>query len=160
MSNFTPPIWKNVAYGILGLLVACCVVWLGYHDTRHNSIVWVSNRPVLYAPIFYNADSLYYYIDIAFHNDDAEALCITGTSAYHLRLFDKAAYDSLPAVPLEDADMMLWRAAQLGYEPAFTVISYLSALGLWHHSIPTNAPTIFPDAPAKEDADYVYMTTK
>ena len=160
MFNFTPPSSKNVAYGILGLLIACAIVWLGYRDTRHNSIVWVVDRPVLYAPIFYSADSLNRYIEIAFHEDDPEALCIAGTSAYHLRYFDQAALDTLPAVPLEDADMMLLRSAWMGYKPAFTVINYLNTLGLWSHSIPTNEPTYIPDAPAKDDPDYIYMTTK
>ena len=158
--QFYPPSSKNVAYGILGLLIACAIVWLGYRDTRHNSIVWVVDRPVLYAPIFYSADSLNRYIEIAFHEDDPEALCIAGTSAYHLRYFDQAALDTLPAVPLEDADMMLLRSAWMGYKPAFTVINYLNTLGLWSHSIPTNEPTYIPDAPAKDDPDYIYMTTK
>ena len=135
-------------------------MWLGYQDKRHNNIVWVSDRPVLYAPIFYNADSLGSYIEVAFHEDDPEALCIAGTAAYNVRVFDKAALDTLPAVSLDDADIMLLRSAWLGYKPAFTVINYLNDLGLWHRSLPTNEPTYIPDAPAKDDLDYVYMITK
>ena len=157
MFKITPPIWKNVAYGILGLLLAYCLIWLGYHDRRHNRIQWVSNRPSLYTPIFYSADSLSYYIDLAFHSDDPEALTVAGTAAYNLRVFDRAALDSLPAVELDDADMMLWRAAQLGYEPAFTVIRFLYDLDLWQHSLPTNAPTIIPFRPSPDDPDYKKM---
>ena len=139
------------------VLLAAAVVWLGFRDTRHNRLVWVPNRPTLYAPIFYSADSLYRYIDLAFHTDDLEALTVAGTAAYNLRVFDRAALDSLPAVELDDADMMLIYAAQRGYEPAFTVIGYLNALDLWHHSLPTNAPTIFPARPASDDPDYKKM---
>ena len=136
------------------------IIWLGFRDTRHNSIVWCDHIPQLYAPLFYNEDSLLRYIDIAFHEDDAEALTIAGTAAYNLRLFDKAAWDSLPAVELEDADMMLLSAASMGYGPAFTVINYLEDLGLWSHSLPTNEPTYVPDAPAKDYPNYVPMITK
>lgn len=117
-------------------LFAGVIVWCGYHDKSHNSITWTKNRPYLYTSIFYNADSLYYYIDIAFHEDDVYALTVAGTAAYNVRVFDPASRDSLPAVELEDADMMLWRAADLHYAPAVAVIRYLAQLGLWHHTIP------------------------
>ena len=117
-------------------LFAGFIVWCGYHDKSHNSITWTKNRPYLYTSIFYNADSLYYYIDIAFHEDDVYALTVAGTAAYNVRVFDPASRDSLPAVELEDADMMLWRAADLHYAPAVAVIRYLAQLGLWHHTIP------------------------
>ena len=87
-------------------------------------------------------------------------MCIAGTSSYHLNYFDKAAFDTLPSVPLEDAAMMLYGSARMGYRPAFTVIHYLDELDLWDYSIPTNEPTIVPDAPAKDDPNYVPMITK
>jgi len=68
--------------------------------------------------------------------------------------------DTLPAVPLEDAAMMLLGAAWMGYAPAFTVIHYLDELDLWDYSIPTNEPTIVPDTPAKDDPNYVPMIAK
>ena len=142
------------------VLLAAAVVWLGFRDTRHNRLVWCDHIPQLYAPLFYNEDSLLRYIDIAFHEDDAEALTIAGTAAYNLRLFDKAAWDSLPAVELEDADMMLLSAASMGYGPAFTVIHYLDQLHLWHHSLPSNEPTYTPSAPDPQDPDYVFMIVK
>ncbi len=122
--------------------------------------MWCKNIPSLYVPIFYNADSLDHYIYVAYHEEDPEALAIAGTAAYNLRLFDKHALDSLPAVELEDADMMLLGAAWKGYAPAFTVIQYLDQLDLWHQSIPDNEPTDFPDQPAKDDPDYVLMNVK
>ena len=164
MFNFTPPRCKNVASVVLGLLLllwAALVVWLGYRDTRHNNtIVWAHHIPELYTPIFYNSDSLYHYIFVAYHEDDPEALCIAGTAAYNVQLFDKAAQDSLPFITLEDADIMLLRSAHLGYAPAFTIINYLEDLGLWSHSLPTNEPTYVPDAPAKDDPNYVPMIAK
>ena len=144
-----------------GFLLAGIIVCLGYHDTSHDSIVWVKHRPSLYTPIFYNADSLHRYIDIAFHEDDAEALCIAGTAAYNLRVFDQAALDSLPAVPLEDADVMLLRAASLKYVPAFTVIHYLDRLNLWHHSIPECPASLnTPIETPSPDPDYQTMKIK
>ena len=142
------------------VLLAAAVVWLGFRDNRHNRLVWCDHIPQLYAPLFDNEDSLLRYIDIAFHEDDPEALTIAGTAAYNLRLFDKAALDSLPAIELEDADMMLLSAASMGYAPAFTVIHYLDQLHLWHHSLPSNEPTIIPAAPASGDPDYVFMIVK
>ena len=87
-------------------------------------------------------------------------MCIAGTAAYNLQVFDKAAQDSLPFISLEDADIMLLRSAWLGYAPAFTVIHYLDDLGLWSRSLPTNEPTYVPDAPVKDDPNYVPMITK
>ena len=137
----------------------------GYRAGRnaaHAGMVWCDNIPSLYVPIFYNADSLYHYIDIAYlqEDEDLEAFAIVGTASYNLHFFDKRAHDTLPAVPLEDADMMLLGSAWKGYAPAFTVIHYLDQLDLWHHSIPDNEPTIFPEAPAKGDPDYVLMIVK
>ena len=119
------------------LLIASGIVWLGYRDTRHKNLVWATDRPILYTPIFYNRDSLMAYAERAFLQDDPEALAVTGAAAYNLRVFDRPALDSLPAITLDDADMMLLHSAWLGYQPAFTVIQYLHQLGLWHHSLPT-----------------------
>ena len=96
----------------------------------------MDNIPTLSAPIFYSHDSLLHYARLAYETEDPEALCITGTSAYHLTLFDKAAADSLTPVSLDEADIMLLRSAELGYEPAFLIIHFLNQLGLWKHSLP------------------------
>lgn len=166
MFNFTPPHRKNVASVVIGFLLllwAALVVWLGYRDTRHNNtIAWAHHIPNLYTPVFYSADSLYHYIGIAYlqEDEDPEAMCIAGTAAYNLQVFDKAAQDSLPFISLEDADIMLLRSAWLGYAPAFTVIYYLDDLGLWSRSLPTNEPTYVPDAPVKDDPNYVPMIAK
>ena len=149
---------------LIALILAGAFV-SGYRAGRraaHAGMVWVDDIPSPYVPIFYNADSLNRYMDIAFcqKEEDPEAFAIVGTAAYNLRVFDKAALDTLPAVPLEDADMLLLGAAWKGYAPAFTVIHYLDQLDLWHHSIPDNEPTIFPEAPAKGDPDYTLMIVK
>ena len=169
MFKITPPIGQNVAFCniakrllvvLLALLLAGAVVWCGYHDTRHQSVVWAEHIPSLYVPTFYDSEALEYYISQAYHTDDPEALCVAGTAAYNLRVFDRQALDSLPAVELDDADKMLQAAAFLGYQPAFTVISYLHTLGLWHHSLPSNTPTIVPLSPAPGDPDYILMKVK
>jgi len=116
---------------------------------------------MIYVPYVYNADSLYQFIDLAYSGKEYyDVFTAVGTYAYYLHVFDPAALDSLPSVSLEDADMMLLSAAWQGYAPAFTVIYYLNDCGLWHHSLPTNKPTIFPLAPRKDDPDYIPMTKK
>ena len=169
MFKITPPIGQNVAFCniakrllvvLLALLLAGAVVWCGYHDTRHQSVVWAEHIPSLYVPTFYDSEALEYYISQAYHTDDPEALCVAGTAAYNLRVFDRQALDSLPAVELDEADIMLQRSASLGYAPAFTVIHYLDQLDLWHHALPDNEPAIFPSAPAEGDPEYTFMIVK
>ena len=140
-------------------LAAGAVMWCGYHDTSHNSMRWVNYYPILPKSIFYNADSLYYYIDRAYHvEDDVVAYTVAGTAAYNLRYFDRAASDSLPAVPIEDADNMLWRAADLQFPPAGLMIHFLDQLNLWHHSIPE---CDFSSVPVDtSDPDYQTMEIK
>jgi len=72
----------------------------------------------------------------AYLEEDPAALAVMGTSSFHLHYFDKAALDSLPAVPLEEAEIMLLRAAELKYEPAFLVIHFLDQMDLWKCSVP------------------------
>ena len=101
-----------------------------------DRLVYVDNIPRLSADIFYSRDSLLIYAQRAYETEDPEALCITATSAYHLHYFDTAAADSLTPVPEEDASVMLSRACELGYEPAYIVLHYLDQLGLWSHTVP------------------------
>ena len=85
--------------------------------------------------IYYNDDSLMEYARRAFIDDDPAALYITGTAAY-LHAADSAARDSLSVVPLDEADIMLLRACELGNEKACTFIHELDKQGKWGHYIP------------------------
>ena len=127
----------------------------------HAGLYWVDDIPRLYVPVFYNADSLYYYIEKAYllNVEDPEAMGVVGTAAYNLRLFDKRALDTLPAVSLEEADMLLG-AAWKGYYPAYTVIHYLDQLDLWCHSVPEVQPLSYPNAPVADVSEYTYMIVK
>ena len=91
------------------------------------------------------------YARLAYIYEDPIALCITGAAAY-LHAGDSAALDSLSVVPLDEADIMLLRAAQLGSDDAIRFIRYLDEAGLWHHAIPTNTPTIFSENPPTIDS--------
>ena len=75
------------------------------------------------------------YARRAFIDDDPAALYITGTAAY-LHAKDSAARDSLSVVPLDEADIMLLRACELGNEKACAFIQDLDKQGKWEHSIP------------------------
>ena len=78
------------------------------------------------------------YARRAYIDDDPAALFITGTAAY-LHAADSAARDSLSVVPLDEADIMLLRAAELHYTPALDFIHSLALQGRWtDHYIPEN----------------------
>ena len=85
--------------------------------------------------MFENADSLIYYAKLAYIDDDRNALAITGTAAY-LFMNDSAAHDTLPIVPLDEADIMLMHAVELGSDSAVWVIESLYHQGFWHSSLP------------------------
>ena len=75
------------------------------------------------------------YARRAYIDDDPAALYITGTAAY-LHAADSAARDSLSVVPLDEADIMLLRACEMGYEEACAFIHELDKQGKWGHYIP------------------------
>ena len=139
---------------------AAVIVWWGYRDAHRRADLWFVHVPQMYAPVFYNADSLSYFIDIAYHDTtDLEAMTVAGMAAFNLLYFDKPAYDSLPVIPQEDAEIMLLYAAWNGYSPAFNLIHYLDQQGLWTRSLPYNPPTILTADPSG-DPDYVKLKMK
>lgn len=99
------------------------------------------------------------YARRAYIDDDPAALYITGTAAY-LHAADSAARDSLSVVPLDEADIMLLRACELNYEPAYIVVHYLDQLGLWSHSVPDHDYTTFCVDTASLGADYFSLEIK
>ena len=99
-------------------------------------LVRVDYIPSLRTNLFYDRDSLLFCSRLAYLDDDPVALCVVGTSSYHLNYFDKAAGDSLSAVPLDEADIMLLRSAEKGYAHAYLNIHYFDQLGLWTRTVP------------------------
>jgi hypothetical protein len=87
------------------------------------------------ADIFYNYDSLMWYMERAYKDDDAKALFVTGAAA-HLRHQGDMPDSSLYTVPLDEADIMLLRSAQLNYQPAIDYIHCLYEHNEWSHSLP------------------------
>ena len=75
------------------------------------------------------------YARRAYLDDDPAALYITGTAAY-VHAADSAARDSLSVVPLDEADIMLQHACEMGYEEACTFIHELDKQDKWEHYIP------------------------
>ena len=100
-----------------------------------------SQRPADEAPlveipaaIFLNADSLLAYAELAYLHDDPKGLFVTGAAAY---LREQGGLpDSCTTVPLDEADIMLLRSAELGYPDALNLIRCLAAHGSWNHSLP------------------------
>ena len=188
MFNFTPPIWKNVANDGIGCSNKSCNVSGGAHfcarrlflflivlilvvafvsgfragrRAAHEGQVWVDNIPTLYMPIFYNASALDYYIERAYNDStNYEAMTIAATAAYNLRLFDKRAFDTLPAIPLDDADMMLLCAAWHDHAPAHLIIHFLDQMDIWAHSLPDGAPSEYNFGGIPGDPDYTQMIVK
>ena len=117
----------------LALLCAGAVVYAGYKTGVKNSTP-EDNVVEVPASVVYNADSLSYYAALAFKDDDPKGLFITA-SAYYLRCQGDLP-DTLTTVSRDDAEIMLLRSAQLGYQPAIQAIHCLHDNGCWTHSVP------------------------
>ena len=87
--------------------------------------------------IFHNHDSLLYYAALAYKDEDPKGLYITGATAY-LHIQDPEAFDTLglTTVSIDEADVLLLRAAELGNEDALKLIKCLAKEDCWTHSIP------------------------
>ena len=95
-----------------------------------------NSSPVLVSKsLFHNPDSLLYYAERAYLHDDPEGLYVTGVAAY-LRAQDPFFPDSCTTVSLDEADIMLLHAAELGHKDAAQLIHCLDSHGQWHHSLP------------------------
>lgn len=118
----------------LALLCAGAVVYAGYKTGVKNSTP-EDNVVEVPASVVYNADSLSVYARRAYLvEDDTVALFITA-SAYYLRCQGDLP-DTLTTVSRDDAEIMLLRSAQLGYQPAIQAVHCLRDNGCWTHSIP------------------------
>jgi hypothetical protein len=86
------------------------------------------------ASVMHNPDSLAYYAELAYKHEDPKGLFVTAVAAY-LRA-QGTMPDSCTTVPLDEAEIMLLRSAELGYEDAKKAIRCLDAHGCWEHSLP------------------------
>ena len=82
------------------------------------------------ASLFHNPDSLLFYAEKAYLEDDAYGLYVTGAAAF-LRENNPDFPDSCTTVPLDEARIMLLRAAELGNEDAQTLIHCLELDADW-----------------------------
>ena len=90
-----------------------------------------SPKPVTVSrSLFHNPDSLLFWAERAYMHDDPQGLYITGAAAF-LRIQDSDFPDSCTTVPVEEARIMLKRAAELGSEDARQLIHCLRSEGCW-----------------------------
>ena len=86
------------------------------------------------ASLFYNHDSVLYYAERAYMYDDAKGQFVLGAAAYLRRQGDLP--DEIYTLPLNQADSMLIRSAEQGYQPAIDLIRCLNDHEEWHHDLP------------------------
>ncbi len=113
------------------LLAITCTLVLGACTSKKEQPVEVSSA------VFYNHDSLSYYAERAYMDDDPRGLFITGAAAYLKWQGDLPDSLGLTTVSRDEADIMLLRAAELGSQDAKNLILCLHKNNCWHHSLPT-----------------------
>jgi hypothetical protein len=87
--------------------------------------------------VFCDPDSLLYYAERAYMDEDPRGLFITGAAAY-LKWQDPAAFPaSCTTVSRDEADIMLLRAAELGNPDAIKYIKCCEYHGTWSHFVPS-----------------------
>ena len=122
---------NKIAISFLAL-VALISVGFGYKSGKNGT----KPHPVhVSKSLFHNPDSLLYYAALAYKDDDPQGLYVTGAAAF-LRANDPAFPDSCTTVPLDEARIMLTRAADLGHEDAQTLILCLQSEGVWEDRVP------------------------
>ena len=129
-----PSILRGIALLIVCALVCAC------SSSNSDTSTPEPNQDILIPvrmdnSLYYNPDSLLHYAELAYLHDDPQGLYITGSAAY-LRTQDPNFPDSCTTVPLDEADIMLLRSAELGCDDACRMIHSLELMDLWNHSIP------------------------
>ena len=134
MFKITPPIRQKCR--ILILLLFTCTLLSSCTCCSKKSSTDSAPRPVeIRKSLFYNGDSLSYYAALAYKDEDPTALYITAVASF-LSGQDPDFPDSIYTVPVDEAEIMLLRAAELHQPDALTLIHCLNDAGYWHHSIP------------------------
>ena len=135
MFNFTPPHWRNVPFL---LLFTCTLSACTCGSSKKESKASTADAPHpvnISKSLFYNGDSLRYYAALAYKDEDPKALFVTAAASI-ISGQDPDFPDSIYTVQIDEAEIMLLRSAELGYEDALNLIHCLDAQGCWHHSIP------------------------
>ena len=122
----------------LFLLTFTCALCVFAHTSEKQSEKQVAEKPlpvVIDPNLYFNQDSLEYYRKLAYLEEDPRGMYIMAVVS-HISHFDYWPDSVFCTVPREDGDIMLWRAAQLGYAPAQDLIRCLDFNGCWNHSVP------------------------
>lgn len=94
-------------------------------------------RPVYISKaLFHNADSLLYYAERAYLHDDPRGLYVTAMASFLSVQHSDVFPDTLVTVPIDEAEIMMLHAAELGEPEALQFIQCLDYHGHWHHSLP------------------------
>lgn len=120
---------------ILILLFTCTLAACTCGETNKVSTEDAPRPVEISKSLFYNGDSLRYYAALAYKDDDPKGLYVTAAASI-ISGQDPAFPDSIYTVPIDEAEIMLLRAAELDYPDAITLIHCLADQGYWHHSIP------------------------
>ena len=134
MFKITPPIRQKCR--ISTLLLFTCTLLSACTCCSKKADTGDAPRPVqVRKSLFHNPDSLAYYAALAYKDEDPQGLYVTGAAAF-LRAQDPSFPDSCTTVSLDEASIMLLRAAELGHPDALTLIHCLDAAGCWGYSVP------------------------
>ena len=124
---------------LLPVLVGICAALIIFGGYK-KGVESLQPQPVMLdKALFYNEDSLLYYMYIAEVFDDPKALFVTGMAS-RLRFIDPDFPKDLPTLPHPEPEgaYMIIRAAELGYEDAIKYIKCQEAHGCWEHVLPRN----------------------
>ena len=113
------------------LLFTCTLFLLCTCGNRSKASKGDESHPtVVSKSLFHNPDSLLFWAERAYMHDDPKGLYITGAAAF-LRIEDPDFPDSCTTVPVEEARIMLLRAAELGNADAQNLIHCMQESGVW-----------------------------
>ena len=127
---------RNLKFTIFKILLFTCTLFLlctcgnrskaSKGDESHPTVVSKS--------LYHNPDSLLFWAKRAYMHDDPQGLYITGAAAF-LRIQDPDFPDSCTTVPIEEARIMLLRAAELNEPNAKQLIHCLQSEGCWEDRV-------------------------
>ena len=136
MFDFTPPRWRNVVKcGSVLLLAFICfsAYFRGYQAGTY------AMAPVPVPPsILCNRDSMLYYAERAYLDNDPKALFLTAAGYYAKSngLYPDTLY--IPTVDRQTAEEFLYLSASMDFPPAVRLVNLLRLQGEWAYAVPDN----------------------
>ena len=113
------------------LSITCTLIMFACTCKKPDEKITGETRPTqIRKSLFHNPDSLLKYAQKAYLEDDAYGLYVTGAAAF-LREQDSNFPDSCTTVPLDEARIMLKRAAELNQPDAINLIHCLQSEDVW-----------------------------